>query len=93
MPPETRSCFRTQTLDLLAEPAPASARRYDVVTDKGTFDAVALARDFGPAARDRYAATVAHLLRDDGVFLVCTCNWTREEIAQHMQSRTSHPKC
>lgn len=100
LPPETP---RFETWDLLLEPpgpwissAPSSAASkesgaaYDVVLDKGTFDAISLMPH--PPAESRDSASDSHpcavyrkkvlpLLRPDGGFLVITsCNWTKEEL-------------
>lgn len=52
----------------------------DLLVDKGTLDAVGLAAD-GPAARLRYAATAARLLRRGGLLCVTSCNATADELA------------
>ena len=56
----------------------------DLLVDKGTLDAVGLAPD-GPAARRRYAATAARLLRPGGVLCVTSCNATADELAAEFQ--------
>ena len=56
----------------------------DLLVDKGTLDAVGLAPD-GPAARKRYAATAARLLRLGGVLCVTSCNATADELAAEFQ--------
>jgi len=52
---------------------------FDLLVDKGTFDAVGLAED-GPAARLRYIATVARLLPAAGLLVVTSCNSTADEL-------------
>ncbi|KAI6351228.1 hypothetical protein MCOR25_010070 [Pyricularia grisea] len=69
--------------DVAATPRRGS---WDVVLDKGTFDAVCLSADVDAATGRRrsedYRARVLELLRpgDGGVFLVTSCNWTEEEL-------------
>lgn len=58
--------------------------KYNLLLDKGTFDAISLMEDFGSAVRDRYLKATSSLLKDDGLFLIATCNWTIDEIEQHM---------
>ncbi|KAI1468272.1 S-adenosyl-L-methionine-dependent methyltransferase [Daldinia caldariorum] len=77
--------------DILRTPASAllaGARQphgWDVVLDKGTFDAISLSPETDPAtgrrASESYRARVAPLVRDNGgLFLVTSCNWTEEEL-------------
>jgi len=56
---------------------------YDVVLDKGTFDAISLSGDFSPDGRrvfEGYRDRVLPLVRDAGLLLVVSCNWTEEEL-------------
>ncbi|GAA5825137.1 hypothetical protein JCM11251_006114 [Rhodosporidiobolus azoricus] len=56
--------------------------QWDLVTDKGTYDAVCLSdetRD-GQSLRELYVATVSRLLPKDGLFLITSCNWTQAEL-------------
>ncbi|OAA44855.1 hypothetical protein NOR_03609 [Metarhizium rileyi] len=55
----------------------AQEHGWDVVLDKGTFDAISLA---GPRSCELYPARVAPLVRKGGLFLVTSCNWTEEEL-------------
>ncbi|KAI0181005.1 putative S-adenosylmethionine-dependent methyltransferase of the seven beta-strand family [Hypoxylon sp. FL1284] len=63
----------------------AQARGWDVVLDKGTFDAVSLSSETDAATGHRvggsYRARVLPLVRaDGGLFLVTSCNWTEDEL-------------
>jgi EEF1A lysine methyltransferase 2 len=56
---------------------------FDVVLDKGTFDAVSLSEEVGSEGRkvlEGYAQRVARLVRQGGLFLITSCNWTEEEL-------------
>ncbi|KAI1646973.1 S-adenosyl-L-methionine-dependent methyltransferase [Daldinia loculata] len=76
--------------DILQTPASAlladvqQPQGWDVVLDKGTFDAISLSSETDPASGRRvsesYRARVAPLVRDGGLFLVTSCNWTEEEL-------------
>ncbi|KAK6952823.1 hypothetical protein Daesc_005117 [Daldinia eschscholtzii] len=76
--------------DILHTPASAllanvqQPRGWDVVLDKGTFDAISLSSETDPQtgrrASESYRARVAPLVRDGGLFLVTSCNWTEEEL-------------
>lgn len=59
------------------------ARGWDVVLDKGTFDAISLSEardDQGRRACEAYKGRVLPLVREGGLFLVTSCNWTEEEL-------------
>ncbi|KAI1781504.1 putative S-adenosylmethionine-dependent methyltransferase of the seven beta-strand family [Hypoxylon cercidicola] len=76
--------------DILRAPASAllagaQSTGWDVVLDKGTFDAVSLSSETDPAHGGRrvgesYRARILPLVRDGGFFLVTSCNWTEEEL-------------
>jgi len=56
---------------------------FDIVLDKGTFDAISLADD----AKDtrvcqRYPDIVRRLLRRGGILVVTSCNWTEDELVK-----------
>lgn len=52
--------------------------KWDLVTDKGTYDAVCLADETreGRSLRELYIASVAMLLPTDGIFLITSCAYT-----------------
>lgn len=56
---------------------------FDVVLDKGTFDAISLSGATDAAGRricEGYKARVLPLLAVGGLFLITSCNWTEEEL-------------
>ncbi|KAK0621343.1 methyltransferase domain-containing protein [Bombardia bombarda] len=56
---------------------------WDLVLDKGTFDAISLSDERDAHGRricEGYGARVLQLLRPGGVFLVTSCNWTEAEL-------------
>lgn len=54
---------------------------FDIVLDKGTFDAVSLADDAKTTrVCERYPDIARHLVRRGGFLIVTTCNWTEEEL-------------
>ncbi|XP_013383896.1 EEF1A lysine methyltransferase 2-like [Lingula anatina] len=68
-------------LDDLPDTSSASLRsRYDIVVDKGTFDAISLSPDNAQGKREKYTVNVGHLLKDTGLFIITSCNWTKEEL-------------
>ncbi|KAI9490915.1 hypothetical protein BDB00DRAFT_884015 [Zychaea mexicana] len=76
------------TVDLLGSDW-AAQNQFDIVLDKGTFDAISLnpeqeqakkeGRD-GP--RERYVEAVRQMISPEGLFLITSCNWTQDELAQ-----------
>ena len=59
-------------------------RGFDVVLDKGTFDAISLSEEVesrtGRRLCDGYRARVEALVKEGGYLLVTSCNWTEEEL-------------
>ncbi|CAG7992504.1 unnamed protein product [Penicillium olsonii] len=54
---------------------------FDVVLDKGTFDAVSLADDAKTSrVCERYPDIARRLVKRGGFLIVTTCNWTDEEL-------------
>ncbi|KAI9703623.1 MAG: hypothetical protein M1836_007393 [Candelina mexicana] len=56
---------------------------FDVLLDKGTFDAVSLSAEFDDRGRrvcEGYRERVEALVREGGIILVTSCNWTEAEL-------------
>ena len=51
---------------------------YDVVLDKGTFDAISLSGEEG--IEDKYVCKVKPLVAKGGLLLITSCNWTEKEL-------------
>jgi hypothetical protein len=61
----------------------AQSHGWDVVLDKGTFDAISLSQEVDERGRricEGYREKLLALMRIGGVFLVTSCNWTPEEL-------------
>ncbi|TVY13559.1 Protein-lysine N-methyltransferase EFM4 [Lachnellula arida] len=59
------------------------AAGWDVVLDKGTFDAISLSEERDGRGRrlcEGYRERVVPLVREGGLLLVTSCNWTGEEL-------------
>ena len=65
-------------------PPGLAPRGFDVVLDKGTFDAISLSDEVDPETGQRafmgYAARAEALVRPGGLLLVTSCNWTEQEL-------------
>ncbi|KAH8665002.1 S-adenosyl-L-methionine-dependent methyltransferase [Tricladium varicosporioides] len=61
----------------------AQSSGWDVVLDKGTFDAISLSEETDSNGRricEGYKEKVVPLIREGGILLVTSCNWTAEEL-------------
>ncbi|XP_044718085.1 methyltransferase domain-containing protein [Hirsutella rhossiliensis] len=69
----------------------AQARGWDLVLDKGTFDAVSLSDERDAHGRRRpceaYRDRVVRLVRPGGLFVVTSCNWTEPELVEWFAGR------
>lgn len=60
---------------------PYSRGGFDIVLDKGTFDAISLAGDAKETrVCERYPDIARQLIRAGGFLMVTSCNWTEEEL-------------
>jgi SAM-dependent methyltransferase len=69
----------------------AAAAGWDLVLDKGTFDAISLSGERDGQGRricEGYGARVLQLLRTGGLFLVTSCNWTEAELREWFDGKT-----
>ncbi len=64
-------------------------RQYDVCHDKGTYDAICLHPDNPLEKRAQYQTNVRKLLKDNGWFIITSCNWTKDELRAHFEPRES----
>lgn len=77
-------------IDILNHQEAARMGLFDVVLDKGTFDAISLAsREEGqsPSPANRYVESVAEMLDSDGILLITSCNWTEDELISRFSNR------
>lgn len=54
---------------------------YDVLHDKGTYDAISLSEN-SKESRSKYISNVKSSLKDEGYFIITSCNWTQMELEQ-----------
>ncbi|XP_052781634.1 EEF1A lysine methyltransferase 2-like [Mya arenaria] len=75
-----------ETGDLISEerpnPCTCLTRKYKVVLDKGTYDAISLMPGDSVSARMHYLATVKELMTSDGIFSITSCNWTKDQLLE-----------
>lgn len=53
---------------------------FDVCIDKGTFDTVSLCPDNSAGKRSHYVETLHKVLKQKGIFIITSCNWTKDEL-------------
>ncbi|RWS29288.1 protein-lysine N-methyltransferase METTL10-like protein [Leptotrombidium deliense] len=63
------------------------SKQYDIVIDKGTFDAICL----NPDANDEqikvtYYTNICKYLKRNGLFMLTSCNWTKSEILDQISA-------
>lgn len=80
--------------DIMASPLSAffspnlpysNEKGYDVVLDKGTFDAISLSSEVDDQGREiceGYKERIMPLVKVGGLFLVTSCNWTEAELRE-----------
>ncbi|KAL8714171.1 MAG: hypothetical protein Q9220_001900 [cf. Caloplaca sp. 1 TL-2023] len=78
--------------DILSPPHPWASGPFDIVLDKGTFDAISLNPDTDAATGKRvcenYKSKIMGMVRKGGGrFLVTSCNWTEEELRGWFEGR------
>lgn len=75
-----------QQWDLLVDPPGAwLVGGFDVVLDKGTFDAISLMAGSSNQTShpcERYREKVIPLIRPDGLLCITSCNWTKAELLE-----------
>lgn len=65
---------------------------WGVVLDKGTFDAISLSSatdSQGRRVNEGYRAAALRLVKDGGLFLITSCNWTEEELERWFAGQNS----
>jgi SAM-dependent methyltransferase len=63
--------------------SPLTGRTFTVCLDKGTYDAISLDPTEPNRKRKQYAEKVWSLLTAGGLFIITSCNWTKDELIKH----------
>lgn len=56
-------------------------KQFDIVHDKGTYDAISLHPENPAEKRAKYIQNVYDLTSKDGLLILSSCNWTEAELA------------
>ena len=86
------SQIRFECWDLLHDqPGDWLAGGFDIVLDKGTFDAISLMDHSGVSEHpcQGYREKVIPLIKPGGFLFVTSCNWTKQELLQWLASEDS----
>ncbi|CAI6333228.1 unnamed protein product [Periconia digitata] len=86
------SFFEFDILAPLSPPPTWLAEGFDVVLDKGTFDAISLSDEKDTQGRrivEGYRESVERLVKTGGRFLITSCNWTEEELRAWLEGEES----
>lgn len=67
-------------VDLISDVEMAALGSFQLVHDKGTYDAISLMIDDPKEKRERYLKNVAQLMTDTSMFIITSCNWTQPEL-------------
>jgi len=57
---------------------------YDIIHDKGTYDAISLNED-SKKNRHKYIKSIETSLKDNGYFIITSCNWTQHELTDQFK--------
>lgn len=61
----------------------AQSSGFDVILDKGTFDAISLSSELDSQGRrlnEGYKESMMRLMKTGGLFVITSCNWTEKEL-------------
>ncbi|KAF6199113.1 hypothetical protein GE061_007138 [Apolygus lucorum] len=61
---------------------------FDIVLDKGTFDAISLSPEDAQSKKLIYLKNVSKMLNDAGLFVITSCNWTESELIKQFSTGT-----
>jgi len=61
--------------------------KFNVCLDKGTYDAISLNPTDALGCQAKYINNISSLLSSDGVFIICSCNWTKSELLNQFTNK------
>ncbi|CAD7082675.1 unnamed protein product [Hermetia illucens] len=76
-----------KVVDLLSEKSMTELGTFNIVHDKGTYDAISLNPDNPKEKREKYIENTRRILSDEGYFIITSCNWTEEELITSFQGK------
>ena len=70
--------------------AMCTGKKFDVCLDKGTYDAISLNPEDAKGCWVKYIDNVFSLLAAGGLFIICSCNWTKTELLEQFKDSKCH---
>lgn len=59
--------------------------KFDCIIDKGTYDAICLMPNIDISdVRQKYRNSILRLISSNGIFIIMSCNFTKEELYKHL---------
>jgi hypothetical protein len=83
--------IRYEVCDILSTNGSVVSREYAVALDKGTYDAVSLHPEDSKGKREKYILNVWKLLKQQGLLVITSCNWTEKELISHFSASKFYP--
>ena len=81
-------------LDILDKRQTSKMDKFDLLMDKGTFDAISLAKIYFQSTGNtvnsppnQYVDAVCEMLKPEGLLVITSCNWTQGELVQRFNSK------
>lgn len=62
-------------------------KQFDIVHDKGTYDAISLHPDNSKEKRSTYIQNLYNLTSDSGLLILSSCNWTESELCTSLSEK------
>lgn len=62
-------------------------KTFDIVHDKGTYDAISLHPEDPAAKRAQYIDNLFKLTSNDGLLILSSCNWTEAELCSSLKGK------
>lgn len=73
--------------DILSEENISNLGPFKIIHDKGTYDAISLCPDDTRKKRLKYIDNIWHLMNQDGLLVLTSCNWTEQELVRSFGDR------
>ncbi|KAK3852501.1 hypothetical protein Pcinc_038833 [Petrolisthes cinctipes] len=82
---EKKYNVKYERVDLTSEENDIGIRgkTFDLCHDKGTYDAISLCPEDVQKKRSAYIKAIHHITKENGLFIITSCNWTHNELIQH----------
>nr|XP_026498216.1 EEF1A lysine methyltransferase 2 [Vanessa tameamea] len=79
--------LKFQVFDITRDDVNILGRKFGVVHDKGTYDAISLNPENPKEHRQKYIEKMVDMLDENGMFIITSCNWTESELITQFQDK------